>query len=149
MKIEIAPHLTADEIACHCCGQSIAHIDLLNAWTYLRVTTFCKPITIVSGYRCPKHNKEVHGTRASAHMQGKAIDVRVTDPAWFDDSFIQVFAACGFHGVGRNRESNFIHLDTKDRIAVWDYNGYRTRVNRVETAILKDAIRGLSNVKTH
>lgn len=34
-----------------------------------------KPITVNSGYRCPKHNREVGGVPASQHLRGEAADV--------------------------------------------------------------------------
>jgi D-alanyl-D-alanine dipeptidase len=37
------------------------------------------PIVVNSGYRCPKHNKEVGGVANSQHMRGEACDIRCTD----------------------------------------------------------------------
>jgi hypothetical protein len=39
---------------------------------------FGKPIIVNSGYRCPKHNKEVGGATNSQHMEGEAADIRPT-----------------------------------------------------------------------
>jgi hypothetical protein len=35
-----------------------------------------KPISVNSGYRCPKHNLKVGGAVGSQHMRGEAADVR-------------------------------------------------------------------------
>lgn len=37
------------------------------------------PITVNSGYRCPKHNAEVGGVANSQHMKGEAADIRCAD----------------------------------------------------------------------
>ena len=39
-----------------------------------------KPITINSGYRCPRLNKEVGGVPTSQHVKGQAADCGVDDP---------------------------------------------------------------------
>lgn len=39
-----------------------------------------KPITINSGYRCPRLNKEVGGVPTSQHVRGQAADCGVDDP---------------------------------------------------------------------
>ena len=38
-----------------------------------------KPIYVTSGYRCPKHNKEVSGAYNSQHMYGEAADIHCDD----------------------------------------------------------------------
>lgn len=37
-----------------------------------------KPITITSGYRCPKLNAAVGGSKTSQHMKGQAADIKCT-----------------------------------------------------------------------
>lgn len=38
-----------------------------------------KPITVNSGYRCPKHNLKVGGAVNSQHMKGEAVDICCAD----------------------------------------------------------------------
>lgn len=38
-----------------------------------------KPITINSGYRSPKHNKNIGGAKNSYHLTGLAVDISVKD----------------------------------------------------------------------
>lgn len=38
---------------------------------------FKAPIIITSGYRCPRVNKAIGGSKTSQHMQGMAADIRV------------------------------------------------------------------------
>ncbi|MBX2882662.1 MAG: DUF882 domain-containing protein [Granulosicoccus sp.] len=70
---------------------------------------------VISGYRTPRTNaglrKKSSGVaRKSYHMQGRAIDVRLSD--------VPLKTACAtarklkLGGVGYYRNSNFIHLDT-------------------------------------
>lgn len=40
---------------------------------------FGKPITVNSGYRCPKHNAAVGGVANSQHLQGEAADITSAD----------------------------------------------------------------------
>ena len=37
------------------------------------------PVTVNSGYRCAKHNREVGGVSASQHLRGEAADVCCAD----------------------------------------------------------------------
>lgn len=42
-----------------------------------------KPISVNSGYRCPKHNLAVGGVKNSQHMKGEAADVRPVQGSGF------------------------------------------------------------------
>lgn len=54
---------------------------LREAWQqYCEVNKLGSPgINISSGYRCPALNKEVHGSKTSAHMSGYAFDLVPTN----------------------------------------------------------------------
>lgn len=76
---------------------------------------------IISGYRSPKTNdmlrKKGHGVaKRSMHMQGKAIDVRLTDADTRDLRTVGIELARG--GVGYYSKSDFVHLDT-GRVRRW------------------------------
>ena len=44
------------------------------------------PITLTSGYRCPKGNQAVGGVPQSRHMRGTAVDIHTgCDKAYHDD----------------------------------------------------------------
>ena len=49
----------------------------------LRAFAGC-PIIINSGYRCPRLNEAVGGSRWSQHMKGEACDIRIADSATGD-----------------------------------------------------------------
>lgn len=73
------------ELCCKCCGQlppfARENIEALveNVLDPLR-ERYGKPIVVNSGYRCPKHNKEVGGVANSQHLRGEAADIRPADP---------------------------------------------------------------------
>lgn len=68
------------EFACRCCGQLPTSMreniealvkEVLNPAR----ERLGRPIVVNSGYRCPKHNKEVGGVANSQHMRGEAADI--------------------------------------------------------------------------
>ncbi len=76
---------------------------------------------VISGYRSPKTNdalrRKSHGVaKHSLHMQGRAIDIRLTD---VDTAAIRNAAlAMQKGGVGYYKNSDFVHLDT-GRFRTW------------------------------
>jgi uncharacterized protein YcbK (DUF882 family) len=76
---------------------------------------------VISGYRSPQTNAMLRGqSRAvaskSLHLQGRAIDVRLTDVASEDVRDVAISLERG--GVGYYRRSDFVHLDT-GRFRTW------------------------------
>lgn len=70
---------------------------------------------IISGYRSPKTNAALRSksngvAKRSFHMQGKAIDVRLTDVS--SSNLRKAAIAMKSGGVGYYRKSDFVHLDT-------------------------------------
>jgi uncharacterized protein YcbK (DUF882 family) len=71
--------------------------------------------SVISGYRSPETNERLHErssgvSQRSLHMQGRAIDVRMTGVSCADLAARAQDLKRG--GVGYYRESNFVHLDT-------------------------------------
>jgi uncharacterized protein YcbK (DUF882 family) len=71
--------------------------------------------SVISGYRSPETNERLHERSAgvsqhSLHMQGRAIDVRMTGVNCADLAARAEDLKRG--GVGYYRASNFVHLDT-------------------------------------
>jgi uncharacterized protein YcbK (DUF882 family) len=76
---------------------------------------------IISAYRSPKTNEMLRKrgggvAKTSMHLQGKAIDVRLTDADTRDLRQVGLELARG--GVGYYSKSNFVHLDT-GRVRRW------------------------------
>jgi uncharacterized protein YcbK (DUF882 family) len=96
-----------------------ALIDLLYAVSAFTGST--GTINIISGYRSQETNswlrKVGHGVAEhSMHIEGKAVDIRMTD---VDTRTIhQVALALQQGGVGYYRRADFVHLDT-GKIRSW------------------------------
>lgn len=96
--------------------------DLLDALYLLQQKTGVeKNYEVISGYRSPKTNSKLrnksHGVaKRSLHMQGKAIDVRLTGVN--TKKLRDTALAMKVGGVGYYRRSDFIHLDT-GRVRYW------------------------------
>ena len=96
-----------------------ALIDLLYAVSAFTGST--GTIQILSGYRSQETNswlrKMSHGVAEhSMHIEGKAVDIRMTDVG--TRTIRQVALALQQGGVGYYPRSNFVHLDT-GRVRSW------------------------------
>lgn len=106
-NFKIAENFNLKEFQCPCCGSVKIDSNLVMLLQELR-RLIGKPITITSGYRCPKHNKEVGGVEESFHTQGLAVDITG------DFNIVQVSLLArtvGFGGIGIYTKRNFLHLD--------------------------------------
>jgi uncharacterized protein YcbK (DUF882 family) len=90
--------------------------NLLNVLYKLQETLDVnRPFHIISGYRSPWSNNEMHSHRQgvaknSLHMQGKAVDIRIEG---VDTRIIRdVAVSLQQGGVGYYPSSNFVHVDT-------------------------------------
>jgi uncharacterized protein YcbK (DUF882 family) len=73
------------------------------------------PISIISGYRCPRTNAALRRvttgvSKNSLHMKGRAIDIRI--PGYRTADLRQLAINLRRGGVGYYPKSNFVHLDT-------------------------------------
>ena len=75
-----------------------------------------KPIIIISGYRCPAHNKDVKGVPKSQHLIGRAADIIVKG---VDLYAIIAVAESVFYNCGLGQYEHFIHVDTRGKAARW------------------------------
>lgn len=75
MQTMISKHFRAREFQSKNCNIVIVSNTLLRVLDSLR-DKIGEPIYINSGYRTPKHNKEVGGSKLSYHMYGMAADIR-------------------------------------------------------------------------
>ena len=76
---------------------------------------------VISGYRSPKTNESLRANgsgvaKHSLHMQGRAIDIRLTGVETSQLRNFCIRMECG--GVGYYQKSDFIHVDT-GRIRSW------------------------------
>jgi len=79
------------------------------------------PYEVISGYRSPKTNAELHRRSSgvaehSLHLEGRAIDVRL--PGFQTDRLHELALGMERGGVGFYPRSDFIHLDN-GRVRHW------------------------------
>ena len=73
-------HFTEGEFRCRCCGGLPPDAQeniraLVEAVLDPARERYGGPVTVNSGYRCAKHNREVGGVSASQHLRGEAADI--------------------------------------------------------------------------
>lgn len=73
---KLSPHFVVAEVACKHCGHAYIRRELLAALEDWRAV-LGGPITLISGYRCPEHNRAVGGAKFSMHVEGYAADPTV------------------------------------------------------------------------
>ena len=90
-------------------------------YTVHQMTRLSEPYEVLSGYRCPKTNKNLRSNsegvaKNSLHMTGQAIDLRLPG---FDTKQIRNLAiSLKAGGVGYYAKSNFVHMDSGD-VRTW------------------------------
>lgn len=90
----------------------LAHkLQILRDW-------FRKPIIITSGWRTPEHNKKVGGAKNSQHLYGKAADIKMVGVTTKDLLTVAKKMKL-FKGIGYS--PNFLHVDTRNKQAYWNY----------------------------
>lgn len=121
-------YFTRDEFKCKCgCETNLIQDDFISKLDRLR-SALGFPLVISSGYRCPKHNREVSGTGDSGpHTTGRAADIVVERSKAF--LLISIAANNGFTGIGVKQRGTgrYIHLDDllnapgQPRPTIWSY----------------------------
>ena len=125
--MKLSAHFDSSEFACHCCNTVIDIApDLVEQLEELSeafaIAGKRASITILSGYRCPKHNKAVGGAPKSQHMDGIAADItvktsigEVVAPARIADYLEKKYPDS--HGIGRYK--TWVHFDVRENKARW------------------------------
>jgi len=112
-------HFSRKELECPCCGECHMDDGFLDHLEMARIIAGV-PFPINSGYRCPKHNKEV-GSSSRNHVDGKAVDICCLNSYNRARILAGLFQA-GFRRIGIH--GRYIHADTMDLPeAVWLYQG--------------------------
>ena len=117
------PNFKESEFSCRHCGETVMDADFMHRLQLLR-TRYSKPMTITSGYRCPKHPIEAAKKEPGPHSTGKAADVAVQGPE--AHRVLAIALELGFTGVGvqQKGDKRFLHLDSitgVNRPTVWSY----------------------------
>lgn len=114
---QLSKHFHEREFACHHCGEVKVDPRLVDKLEELRTACGNKPITVLSGYRCQRHNTNVGGAPQSQHLLGKAADIVIV--GLLPDRVAELAEGVGFGGIGRY--DHFTHVDVRDGYARWDY----------------------------
>ncbi len=116
------------EFRCHCgCGEVLVDPRLVEALQLLR-DKIGHPITVISGYRCFFHNRDVGGVSDSQHLLGRAADVVVKG---LEPETVATVAEDipEFKHGGIGRYDDFTHLDVRqDGSARWDEGKEKSHV---------------------
>lgn len=79
------------------------------------------PYVINSSFRTPEQNTASNGSRNSAHLRGKAVDIRCVD-AYTRSRILFGLISAGFTRIGIGK--SFIHVDNDDSLPnprIWLY----------------------------
>lgn len=135
-----SPHLSWDELACRDALRTPYPLD----WRATRAALLARefeavrellarrvgrvvPLAVNSAYRTPAYNAAVGGSPGSQHVQGRALDLRPTDPRYLADLYAVIRsraeAVLAIRGIGRY--ATFVHMDTRPTaaLALWDFRG--------------------------
>lgn len=109
-------NFTPAELACNGTGKLMVDFHAMDCLQSLR-DDLGQPIYLNSAYRSPEYNKQVKGAKRSQHMEGKAFDLSMInhDPHEFEDAARRA----GFNAFGFYVKQNFMHIDTRERAAIW------------------------------
>lgn len=124
---DLTAHFSSHEFACHCgCKAVNVQVDLLRALEDVRALVDA-PITVVSGFRCAKHNAAVGGAKKSYHMQGVAADIKTKDMAAL---YLAILKVPAIKGIGIYlRPGGWIHVDTRRDPARWAEDGLKRKMD--------------------
>lgn len=118
---DLSEHFSRSEFRCHGFGQpghpdhaTTVDLELVGRLELLRKLKGGRPLRIISGHRCPWHNRRVGGARASQHLITRAADI----PAGYATA--AEAASVGFKGIGTKGQWA-VHVDTRARPARWRY----------------------------
>lgn len=109
------------EFACGCgCGLTAISSDLAAMLNQARGLSG-QPYQINSGRRCPAHNQAVGGSPTSSHLDGLAVDIKITTDR-HRGAVLYGLINAGFRRIGIG--PNYIHADIDPRKsgAVWLYS---------------------------
>ena len=121
--IQLTPNFNLREFACKgqkCGCENAVKVDpeLIRRLQAMRNETG-KPIKIVSGYRCPTHNRREGGATGSQHLFGRATDIFIVGmPLQEQYDLVEKYFPDGGVGTGA---SWGVHVDTRGHRARWSY----------------------------
>lgn len=126
-EMRLSDHFDSDEFRCSCQRQECDAptlpdarlIALLEIW---RGRLHNSPLVVTSGVRCEYWNRFVGGAKDSAHVKGKAADIKCTDSVARFRMLRTLFQPDQlFERIGIGREFIHVDVDNRDAAAAWHY----------------------------
>ena len=125
-KEKISEHFNTYDFRCKCKGnhEILIDTDLIDLLEKLYSKIGAKKVKVISGYRCPKHDKKVGGSGHGSHTTGKAADIKYYKNALstFPSNFLCVtlqnmndYKGIGYRCGGVSNANGETHIDVKDR----------------------------------
>ena len=120
---QITSHFKVREFACHDGTDTVLvdvdgvrKLELMRLWAR-------RSVRVTSGYRTPEHNRKVGGSSTSYHTRGQAFDIVVEGKTPTEAArFAQIV---GFTGIEVNKDSNYLHVDTRSTRYYWIHQNGR------------------------
>ena len=117
MDKRLTKNFLRSEFTCKCgCGFNVIKLEFVRRLQMIR-TLIRRPLTVVSGCRCVKHNRYVGGATKSRHLRGIAVDVKATGLT--PKQIASIARSLGFGGIGIGK--TFVHLDFRGTPCEWNY----------------------------
>jgi hypothetical protein len=115
----LSPHFTRAQLACPCCGECDLDRRLLPALEELRRKAGARPLIVLAACRCEKQNGTAKGVSKAAHLQGRAVDLRIEGlPLAEMYRLAQDVAEFFGGGIGLHDDGS-IHVDVRALPARW------------------------------
>lgn len=120
-------HFNISEFLCKCGDCDFKEVDqiLIDLLETVRLQ-LGKPIAVVSGIRCPKHNTKVGGAVRSQHLpdaNGISGAADLYSDGVSSGRFFMLALEAG--APGRGMGATKVHLDSRDTPASWMYGDYK------------------------
>lgn len=127
-NIKVTPYFYFDEWACKKCLKEGVYYNVVTSMHVWKVNLLREavgvPLIVISGSRCPKHNKEVGGHDKSLHAFGPtgAPECEASDVYSPYISYKEIYLKCeqlnhiGGLGVYPYYKIPIVHLDSRDKL---------------------------------
>jgi uncharacterized protein YcbK (DUF882 family) len=113
---DLSRYFSRSEFACHCgCGLSEPKQQLINTLEDIRALVK-RPVKILSGHRCLRHNKAVGGVINSQHLTGSAADIQVIG---IQPKILHDLIDNHLNVGGLGLYATFVHVDIRRGLARW------------------------------
>ena len=108
---DLSENFDRAEFDCHCgCQTNLTKPRLVLILQVIR-EHFDRPVRVVSGTRCAKHNRKVGGAKHSQHLLGTAADIQIDG---VNPGDVAAFAKTIMPGYGGIKAyATFCHVDTR------------------------------------